>query len=310
MKTVFKGEKNCQDVYKTGKRKGEHCDKIAYYLYNGKYFCGFHCKSDERVELKPNPHKKENDKNIEKIRYEKIIEFTSDNQLENKKGEVITTKLYMRKLPEHKEGFMSVFPNSKHEKYNNLYSLGMSSLSPMKMGPIIHFCPGVGPASSLENFWQGSKQYECETLSNGEPSDEYFRTRNATFLDSKPQRHKRKDSKVKRSIWFDKKGKKHYLQYVESRQVYCIIYEYFASLTKDFQTLIEGINGGMNFNIIGYDAHNVYQYPGNTLKEKFEAAYLDPKYPFGHEMCLQAMLLLNYDSRPWRKYHTINVFKT
>ena len=138
------------------------------------------------------------------------------------------------------------------------------------------------------------------------------RTRNAGFQNHQPQRHKKVrdfESGVVCSIWYDDQGRVHKLNYVESRQVYCAIYEHFARHSPQFAELVEGRNNGMNLNIIGYDGHNVMRYPGETLKDKFEAAYLDSKIPFGHEMCLQALLVLEPDELPWRSRITVNVFK-
>jgi hypothetical protein len=310
METVYKGERICEGVYKSGDKKNKPCDKPAYYLLNGYYFCGAHCKDKNRIELKVNPKKKEISAAANDDRQDQVVVYMTQNMEAGRFGEVIATKLYGRKNPDHKEGFMSVFPNNKHG--NRTDGLGMHSLSPMRMGPIHHFCPGVGPASCLENFWQGSKQYVCETELNGDPSKEYFKTRDAMFLNPEPQRHKavsKFESGVKHSVWFDERGQRHFLSYVESRQVYCEIYEYFALKTEDFATLKEAMESGMNLNIIGYDAHNVRRHVGKTLKEQFEAAYLDASVPFGHEVCLQALLLLAYDDRPWRKHRTITVFK-
>jgi len=310
METVYKGERTCQGRYKSGDKKGTPCDKVAYYSLDGGYFCGVHCKDSNRVELSVNPRKNEINVAANESRQEDVVKFMTRNMEAAKKGQIVCTKLYGRKNPEHKIGFMSVFPNNKHGERTD--GLGMASLSPMRMGPVVHFAPDVGPATSLENFWQGSKQYVCESLPNGDPSEEYFETRNAMFNDSKPQRHKKVrdfSSGVKHSVWFDETGKRHFLSYIESRQVYCEIYEHFALQTEDFETLKEAHESGMNLNIIGYDAHDVKRYAGKTLRDQFEAAYLDPSAPFGHEMCLQALLLLDYDSRPWRKYHTITAFR-
>lgn len=310
MEEVFKGEKFCSARYKSGDKKGKLCTNFAYYLQDGDYFCGVHSKANLRTELRANPRKDDVDKERNEERDQDVMSATEENQRHNRKGQVVTTKLFGMKNPEHKKGFMSVFPNFKHG--NRTDGVGMPSLSPMKMGPIHHFVPNVGPATCLENFWQGSKLYVCESDANREPLPVYVKNRNAMFLDPKPQRHKSVSdpkSGVLHSVWYDEHGVIHKLPYVESRQVYCVIYEHFAQKSADFLQLQEAVEVGMNLNIIGYDAHDVHRYQGETLEEKFEAAYLDPKVPFGHEMCLQAMLLLSHDKRPWRKYHEINVFK-
>lgn len=309
MIVVYKGEKTCEGHYKSGLKKNQPCDKPAYYESDGKYLCGAHSKGVPRVELGVNPRKSELSKTANEDREERVVDVMTQNSIAGKKGEVIVTKLYGRKNPEHKDGFQSVFPNNKHEDRSD--GFGMSSLSPMRMGPITHFIPDAPIANTLEDFWQASKAFNCE-IQDGEPTEEYVQTRNAGFQNPKPERHKKVrdfNSGVKFSVWYDDKGRVHKLPYVESRQVYCVIYEHFASKLAQFEQLVECRQEGMNLNIIGYDGHDVFRYPGKTLKDKFEAAYLDPKTPFGHEMCLQAMLLLDFQDRPWRKYHTINVFK-
>lgn len=306
MKVIYKGELGCQSCYKSG----EACREAAYYIQNGSYRCGRHSDKTLRRELPVDPNRSANITLATDARDEVTMEIAAENFRRGKKGQVMTTKIHGMKNPKHTEGFMSIFPNFAHE--NRKDGVGMSSLSPMKIGPIGHYCPDVGPAGSLEKLWQGSKQYNCESNKDGTPSPEYFETRNFTFLSKKPSRHKKvsdPDSGVKHSVFYDEHGKIHFLGYIESRQVYCVIYEFYAEQTDDFKLLREMVDSGVNVNLIGYDAHDVKKYKGKTIVEQFEMAYLDPKYPFGHEMCLQAMLLLKREERPWRKYHTINVFK-
>ena len=309
MEQVYKGEKTCEGSYKSGAKKNQPCDRPAYYNVAGKLLCGAHSKDTARVELPVNPNKSQVAKAANDNREDRVVELMTMNMKEGLKGQVIVTKLYGRKNPEHREGFMSVFPNNKHGDRTD--GLGMNTLSPMRMGPIVHFIPNAPIAKTLEDFWQSSKMYKCESQ-DGEPTEEYVRTRNAGFQNDKPQRHKKVrdfESGVVCSIWYDDKGGVHKLSYVESRQVYCTIYEHFARRSSQFAELVEARDNGMNLNIIGYDGHDVQRYPGKTLKEKFEVAYLDPKVPFGHEMCLQALLILEPNDLPWRKYMTINVFK-
>lgn len=57
------------------------------------------------------------------------------------------------------------------------------------------------------------------------------------------------------------------------------------------------LSEGYNLNFDGRDFHS---YPGKSLKEKFKNCYLDDSKPFGHELCLCAMLLLKETDLPWR----------
>jgi hypothetical protein len=309
MKQVYKGEKICQGSYKSGAKKNQPCDRPGYFMAGGQVLCGTHSKGMDRVELDENPHKSQVNKAANDHREERVVEFMTRNMNQGLKSQVVVTKLYGRKNPEHRDGFMSVFPNNKHGDRTD--GLGMNTLSPMRMGPIVHFIPDAPIAKTLEDFWQSSKMYKCESQ-DGEPTEEYVRTRNAGFQNDKPQRHKKVrdfESGVVCSIWYDDQGQVHKLGYVESRQVYCAIYEHFARQSPQFAELVEARDNGMNLNIIGYDGHDVERYPGDTLEAKFEAAYLDPQLPFGHEMCLQALLILEPSQLPWRKHTTINVFK-
>src|SRR5690606_25585404 len=107
---VYKGEKVCQGKYKTAPKKGQPCDKVAYYSQDGGYFCGVHSDKNLRVELDPNPNKADLEKTRNEDRENDVVEAMIENQSKNQKGTVTTTKLYGRKNPQHQKGFMSVFP--------------------------------------------------------------------------------------------------------------------------------------------------------------------------------------------------------
>ena len=113
-----------------------------YYEKDGKYLCGVHSKNP-RNKLPINPRRKEirlqkikdNNKEIERIRN---INFQN-----NKKGNVIVSKLRMMKAPEDFKGYLKVFPNYKHQ--NRKDGFGCSKLSPKSLGPVIHNMPNLPP---------------------------------------------------------------------------------------------------------------------------------------------------------------------
>ncbi len=138
---------------------------------------------------------------------------------------------------------------------------------------------------------------------NGNPSELYVKNRLAFYLDPVPHRHKYVGTETNKNIpkffvWRDKEGKEHRLTYVESRQFYCNFYERLAPLQDDFKKLVQMLDNGTNLQIIGYDAF--------PLTGTLEEAYLDPSKPFGHELCLYALLTAKPEEYPWRKYKTFD----
>jgi hypothetical protein len=224
---------------------------------------------------------------------------------EEKNGHLIVTKLRMFQTPDRHSGYLKVFPNNKHQ--NRKDGFGCCSLSPMRLGPIIHNQPGVPNSLNLENFHQGSKCFTEEyDAKEKKPSALYYKNRDTFFKDTEPHRHKYKglDKKNKNIplffVFIDANGKEHHLSYVESRQFYCNFYERLAVKTKDFQVLLDKLKDGQNLQICGYD--------GRDIKEQdIEKEYLNPNAPFGHELVLYTLLIFHlrkFDLKelPWRKH--------
>eukprot|EP01064_Diplonema_japonicum_P027717 TRINITY_DN406_c0_g2_i1.p1 TRINITY_DN406_c0_g2~~TRINITY_DN406_c0_g2_i1.p1 ORF type:complete len:327 (+),score=62.61 TRINITY_DN406_c0_g2_i1:77-1057(+) len=225
---------------------------------------------------------------------------------------------------------LSIFPNFKHGSRTD--GLGLPSLSPKSIGPI----PTNQPAPfhmclNLENFHQGSKYFgDCENLltymqrthqsetlptrsSVGETPEEYLATKKDTFLDSEPHRHKAgMRGKVPTcSVWQDSNGEVHFIDYVQSRQFYCVYYE--RSLTgvynelgerhrqaaADYQHLLDLQQDSVDMKIWGYDG-----YPIVPTAAAVRAQYLDTSLPFGHEAVLFAMLALPPAQWPWKEFTT------
>ncbi len=309
---MYKGEVICSDVYKSGVKKGKPCENKAYYFQDKKYCCGVHSIKKKRTELNVNPDNEKNKKQDAAKRERMVIECTKKNVKEGKVGTVMCSKYKQRIAAPHCDGYLSIFPNNKHE--NRSDGIGYSSLSPMIMGPVKVGDDRVPEATSLENFWQGSKCYTSE-CTNNRPDRDFYTGRNDTFTSKEPIRHKKvppmsfsgERNCTEFFVWPKKDGKEVYFKYFDSRQFYCVLYERFASVNKDFLELKNSMIKGMNLNIIGYDGFDFSDVKGETLVEKMVYCYKDVRRPFGHELCLVAMLILKPEDYPWKKYITEDI---
>lgn len=280
------GEIKCQ-------KKG--CKNGAYFELPKKgYFCGVHSKKGQRKELKKfTPKEKlvmnEIRDNEWKHEYECVRNYNIKHERE---GDI---KLYRIKgkasSVEHIAGYISIFPNFKHQ--NRKDGIGMSSLSPMKLGPVPvneskNHPHGKEESKNLENFHQGNKVYEDE-------GDTFYDQRIKMYSDDIPHRRKYSSGITKYSIWINKNGEEKKFSYIESRQFYCNFYERLARKENDFYRLKKLIRDGYNIMICGYDAHNITD---------IERDYLDESVSFGHERVLYVMLKYKEKDWPWKKYKT------
>lgn len=303
----YKGEEKCEALYKSGVKKGKQCENGGYYLQAGQVFCGVHSNKNFRSDLPVNPDagKIKIAENTE--RENMVVDACVRNAKAGRSGDVICSKLSMRKEAPHVDNYQSVFPNFKHGERSD--GLGYPKLSPMSLGPIYHGQPGLPAALNLENLFQSNKLMRSELTEDGRPGPEFYKTRLAMYNDKVPHRHKTvpEGDQVVCSIWVQKDGSEIHLKYVESRQIYCHFYEQYAIKTANFAELKKGVESGLNVNIIGYDGYDFRNAKGKTLEEKFETCYLDPSKPFGHEIVICALLLLKPDQYPWRKYKTLDL---
>ncbi|EGG24952.1 hypothetical protein DFA_03197 [Cavenderia fasciculata] len=143
--------------------------------------------------------------------------------------------------------------------------------------------------------------------SDGSVGKKYKKSRDKMFTDADPHRHKYKDDKGKPLkpkffVYYDKDGKEHRLGIVQCRQFYCNYYERLVKQQDQFKQLVQLHRTGTNLQIIGYDARHVPSDQASIDKE-----YLNAFKPFGHELVLFAMLIIQDESNyPWRTNKTFD----
>ncbi|ELR21419.1 uncharacterized protein ACA1_183540 [Acanthamoeba castellanii str. Neff] len=303
-------EKKNNNSTKTDNHNKEEEEEGDEVVVEERFLCGVHAK--DKLGRRPLPKRDPKDrKRIEQQRNEAdraaVEQHRQRNQAAGRRGDVVLERLRMLKAPRHREGYLRVYPNFKHQ--NKADGFGCARLSPMSLGPVDHGQPDLPPALNIENFHQGTKVFKEEIDAEGNPGPRYVANRLRFYEDPVPHRHKyRASGGGNRNIplyflWIDRRyGSEHRLTYVESRQFYCNFYERLASQEPDFQKLVEMVEAGTNLQLCGYDAHPLPE--GQTI----EGAYLDPSVPFGHERVLYAMLLLHDrpDDFPWRKHKTFD----
>jgi hypothetical protein len=311
MNTVYFGETTCV----VSKRDGTPCGSKAYFTKNatGECVCGKHAKKTERTQLPKNPDAAAN-KQAEIDVHRTTCDAAAANNLSvGKKGQVSCAKMRMMAAVELVPGFINIFPNFLHK--NRKDGVGLPSLSPKAIGPVAHGQPGLPDSLNLENFHQGNKVFPSEVETdpdngNRKPTAAFYELREKMYLDKEPHRHKqtatsavtktgRKNKNIPLfSVWIDKDGTEHQIDYFTSREFYCHFYERATVANPDYQLLVDKINSGHNLRIVGYDGYAVTK----TLEEH----YCDTSRPFGHEMVLYAMLTAKPDEWPWRKHKTFD----
>lgn len=312
--TVYYGEENCSGI----SAKGKECTNKSYWLVDNEVLCGVHSKSMSNRTALPKRSIKDRLR-IAKAKKEDADQLIEEARLENEteglEGQVIVSKLRMMASPPDHQGFLKVFPNFKHG--NRKDGLGLPELSPMSLGPVHHTQPDLPPSLNIENLHQFNKVFPSELDKKGNPTEEWYETRNQAYLDPVAHRHKpaaksatKSKGKInknipKYSIWVLPDGNEQRLTYFESRQIYCTYYERLAKKTKSFRKLRALKKSGTNLQIIGYDGYDLPK--GRSEKKIFEKCYLDTTKPFGHELVLAALLILDPDEYPWRKYQTLDL---
>lgn len=292
----YYGENQCQ-------REG--CSRNAYYVYENEtnVLCGMHSRATKRRKFKLRPDPRLHEKRMKLLaERETLVENAAHaNRIKGATGHVIVAKLNMMKQPPHKDGYRKVFPNFKHQ--NRVDGYGCKALSPMALGPVQHGQDGLPDAMNIENYHQFNKVFPNEVDSNGDPLPIFFERQLQGYLDRTPHRHKfplhmmkQLGQGNKNTPLFSLHDGKRYT-YVESRQFYCKQYEMLAKETKEFKELQKMIADGINLMIVGYDGYQ------DGVTQPLMDHYLDPSKPFGHELVLYSLLVIeNPDDYPWNVY--------
>ena len=288
------GQSNCMATCRIGKKAGQLCSNKAHYEQNGLYLCGTH-SNGKRIKLPKVTIDEKKEQQLERLTHH-MASLTLNSQasrIYSRQGLVILFKMQHRKAVGLVDGYLNVFPNYHHETRKDGYAC--ASLSPMNLGPVDHGQPGLPVAQNLENFHQGNKFYP------GEDEKVFQISRLAFYNDVVPRRHKFTSADTPlHSVWVDKQGVQHCIDYVTSRQFYCTFYERLVIKQKAFAELIRMLTEGTNLRICGYDADSI------ESLDDIEAAYLDPSQRFGHERVLCTMFTLPAEQYPWVKYKTFN----
>ena len=308
---VYYGETTCQ----AKKANGVSCTNNAYFVVGDAYLCGVHSKSKPRQKLLVNPNKKAIKEESIAQHHQSCLLTKQQNAEHNLPGQVICGKMSMMKEVQHIAGFLSVFPNKNHG--NRTDGLGIPALSPMNLGPVVHGQSGLPPAVNLENFWQASKLYPqqvlCKETDHSLCSESCFRKYQLEmFRNGRAERHNKfaKDAGGKKVVplgwvWTKANGETSLFSYVQSRQFYCTFYERLTRASPEYDKLVELVRDGTSVQILGYDGRKIETGQNKDgMKRLLEAYYLDGSAPFGHELVLVSMLVLEKDEMPWVRHKT------
>jgi hypothetical protein len=105
------------------------------------------------------------------------------------------------------------------------------------------------------------------------------------------------------SVHVDSDGVERHFTYVESRYFYCLQMEKLATQTPAFTRLQKYKAEGYKIQIVGYDAYT----PDGIDPDTLYRHYRDPERPFGHEMVILTLLVIDShhrDQYPWNRYYS------
>ena len=302
----------------------DRCNNWAKFALHGRALCGVHCnkKTEGRTELDKSEYESFKQRHRD-VREVKVKEATLSNKSAARHGRVIVVgnKLeggatrkpqIMVSQPSFRsnffrEGFLSVFPNYKHD--NTKEGFGCKELSPKAMGPIKHCMPGLPDALNLENYHQFAKVFAVDADAERNPTAAWKMQRNRGYEDATPHRHSPSAASASGnknvplfSVYYDlKTGEERKFSYLQCRYFYCHWYERIALKSTKFEELQRLLREGTNLQIVGYDG-----YAEGVTKPLFKH-YEDVSRPFGHEMVLLT-LLVEADRRnyPWNRFRREN----
>jgi len=282
----FFGEHNCSKPT---------CSNKAYFKSQNSsvLLCGVHSKSIPRTKLPKNPNAKQIQIQKQAQHQKEVQQAQKLNQSSSKPGQVVCTPLRMMKLPEDIKGFQKVFPNFRHG--NRTDGLGLPSLSPMKLGPVVHNQKDLPLCKTLENFHQFNKVYPQELNDEGKISDVFWKKLKSGYKSDQGQRHKYgRQDKPKFSVHKIGDEVRRYT-YIQSRWFYCHHYEKLTEGNGDLEMLRKLKREGTNLQLVGYD--------GYPIEKDLYDVYCDPRRPFGHESVLYVLLTVDSpEEYPWNLY--------
>lgn len=301
---VYHGNRLCQGVKQSD---GLACTNGAYYEQAGRFLCGVHSDKKKRTLLPKDKEEKRRRLTTIDDHHTTIEIARLENKAQGRKGTLRCYKMKMMKEVPLVDGYLNVFPNNRHQE--RIDGFGCSSLSPMRLGPVIHRQPAMPNAINIENYHQFNKAFADEVDIEYNPLPSFWDNRRKAYQDVVPHRHKKllaslsKEVPLRKSKYpplytvhstLDGKQQRRF-RYVESRYFYCTAYEALAPKTEDYKRLKQMLEDGKNLIICGYDGYEVTQ----SLYDH----YCDEKQPFGHELVLYTLLTTeNVYDYPWHRY--------
>lgn len=299
------GESKCDAIVVS---TGNQCTNNAYYKQDRKYLCGIHSDEKKRKILDKDKDKKKAKLALIEKHEKHLKKQAKKRQVKGIKGQVKCSGMRMMKEVPLIKDYRNIFPNNKHG--NRCDGKGMPSLSPMRLGPVIHNELDLPIALNIENYHQFSKVWPNEVDDKGNPTQTFRERQIEGFQDPIPHRHKFSTevmTQLRKSVNGENRnqplysvhktidGEERRFTYVESRYFYCHFYEILAKETSDFAKLKSYLDKGINLLIVGFDGYEVI----NDLYTH----YCDEKKPFGHELVLYSLLTIDDpDNYPWNVY--------
>jgi hypothetical protein len=143
----------------------------------------------------------------------------------------------------------------------------------------------------MELSWQASKVKEIEVDSNGKAKKTFFLRRDEIYQKGiAKRRYFTKNHKVAGAVFGNDPT---LVSYVESRVEYCSLYAKAIKDLPQFQMLAQLVDIGFSLILLGPDAYPLKE------NETWQAAYENPKIPFGHERVIACMLITQPETWPW-----------
>lgn len=285
------------------------CDRPAYYGQDNEPRCGYHSKKGERRNLRKNPATEAAKLAANEARYAYAAEMAAKNRAAGLPGSVTLRRFHQREAFEPTPGSLIVWPNHSRPKVK--VDLWVPELSPKSMGPVASDHPNEPEALTIESLMQAARVFEFELDSEGNPLPSFYERRNEAYQDPfrATWRHpfgptkaahqaalkklgQPEDAPIAYTVHSAPDGSELHLSYIESRVYYCRAFERIALQSEVFWNLQALKIEGWNLELCGWDART-----WAPTDEELAEAYVDPRFPFGHETVVYSLL---QGSSPWR----------